>query len=83
LFHRFVHRFLSEVRETVSSGRAFGLAAAPPRPWALVEAAAPDADRARIWSLLAIPVSSLAPFFTSSALRSSRVTGLLSYYGLC
>jgi DNA-binding IclR family transcriptional regulator len=25
----------------------------------------------------------LAPFFSSSALRSSRVTGLLRYYGFC
>jgi len=32
---------------------------------------------------LSPPVPSLAPFFNSSALRSSRVTGLLRYYGLC
>jgi hypothetical protein len=31
----------------------------------------------RIWSLWTLPVPSLAPFFRSSALRSSRVTGLL------
>lgn len=29
------------------------------------------------------PVPSLAPFFGSSALRSSRITGLLRCYGLC
>ena len=37
----------------------------------------------RIWFLFAFRSFSLPPFFSSSALRSSRVTGLLRYYGLC
>ena len=37
----------------------------------------------RLRSLWTVSVPSLAPFFSSSALRSSHITGLLRYYGFC
>jgi len=37
----------------------------------------------RLGSLCTVPVPSLAPFFGSSALRSTGITRLPRYYGLC
>src|SRR6266853_546525 len=77
--------FRRKVRGSSASSRRSRLAAAapliPPALAGLATVVVAPVIRARL--LRRLPVPSLAPFFGSSALRSSRVTGLLRYYGLC
>src|ERR1019366_2138218 len=85
LFHQtLVHRSLSEgSRKRCLKSIAFG----PPRLHRFCLRHSLSGTRSwcsrRFGSLWTVPVPSLAPFFSSSALRSSRVTGLLRYYGFC
>src|SRR5258708_15091109 len=74
-----------KVRRVPASSRRSGLVAVaplvPPSAPRLATVVVAPVIRARF--LRQSPVPSLAPFLGSLALRSSRVTGLLRYYGLC
>jgi hypothetical protein len=82
----FVHRFLSEVSQNLRLGFAAWDSPrlhrfCPSRSLRVATAVVAPSDFRTLSTLTS--VASLAPLLRSSALRSSGVTRLLRYYGLC